>query len=89
MLSHVLDHYIFSSRRYTKKTKNIVFGVLAFIIVFNFWWFKGVAFGIHGPIGDHKFLQWRKVCDPYLISSWNTFFFLTLLLEIFLVMEYI
>ena len=62
MLSHVLDHFIFSSRRYTKKTKNIVFGVLAFIVVLNFWWFKGVVFGIPGPIGEHKGLQWRKVC---------------------------
>ena len=63
MLSHVLDHFIFSSRRYTKKTKNIVFGVLVFIVVFNFWWFKGLVFGIQGPIGDYKGLQWRKVCD--------------------------
>ena len=79
MLAHVLDHFIFSSRRYTKKTKNIVFGVLAFIVVLNFWWFKGVAFGIHGPIGEHKGLQWRKVCD--LISSWNSSFFFFLLLN--------
>ncbi|KAF8805160.1 hypothetical protein BYT27DRAFT_7192821, partial [Phlegmacium glaucopus] len=32
MLSHVLDHFIFSSKQYTKKTKNIVFSVLASII---------------------------------------------------------
>ena len=67
MLSHVLDHFIFSSRRYTKKTKNIVFGVLVFIVVFNFWWFKGLAFGVQGPIGDYKGLQWRNVCDFFFI----------------------
>ena len=75
MLSHVLDHFIFSSRRYTKKTKNIVFAVLASIIVLNFWWFKGLVFGILGPIGDYKGLQWRKVCDFFIISSWNLIFF--------------
>ncbi|KAF8804399.1 hypothetical protein BYT27DRAFT_7194377 [Phlegmacium glaucopus] len=61
MLSHVLDHFIFSSKRYTKKTMNIVFGVLAFIIVFTFWRFKGVVFGITGPIAEYKGLQWRKL----------------------------
>ncbi|KAF8800036.1 dolichyl-phosphate-mannose-protein mannosyltransferase [Phlegmacium glaucopus] len=65
MLSHVLDHFIFSSKRYTKKTKNIVFGVLASIVVFTFWWFKGVVFGITGPIAEHKGLQWR--------TSWNIY----------------
>ncbi|KAF8800041.1 hypothetical protein BYT27DRAFT_7263183 [Phlegmacium glaucopus] len=60
MLSHVLDHFIFSSKRYTKKTTNIVFGVLACIIIFTFWWFKGVVFGITGPIAEHKGLRWRK-----------------------------
>ena len=81
MLSHVLDHFIFSSRRYTKKTKNIVFAVLASIIVLNFWWFKGLVFGILGPIGDYKGLQWRKVCDFFFISSWNLIFFLTIALS--------
>ena len=85
MLSHVLDHFIFSSRRYTKKTKNIVFGVLASIIVLTFWWFKGAAFGISGPIAAHKGLQWRKVCDIC------RFFFLFLLKTSWfsLVLEYI
>jgi dolichyl-phosphate-mannose--protein O-mannosyl transferase len=69
MLSHVLDHFIFSSKRYTKKTKNVIFGVVGFIIVFNFWWFKGVVFGIPGPIGEHKGLQWRKVCNSVFLNS--------------------
>ncbi|KAF8147568.1 dolichyl-phosphate-mannose-protein mannosyltransferase [Crassisporium funariophilum] len=63
MFSHVLDHFIFSSRRFTTKTKGIVFGVLSTILIVTFWWFKGVAFGISGPISEHKGLQWRKVRD--------------------------
>ena len=61
MLAHLLDHFIFSSRRFSHKTKAISFGVCAFIIVGTFWWFKGVAFGIDGPINEHKGLGWRKV----------------------------
>ncbi|TFK36464.1 glycosyltransferase family 39 protein [Crucibulum laeve] len=65
MLAHVLDHFIFSSRRFTQQTKAIIFGVLAFTIIGSFWWFKGVAFGIDGPINEHKGLKWRK--------SWNIY----------------
>jgi dolichyl-phosphate-mannose-protein mannosyltransferase len=61
MLAHMLDTFIFSSKRYTTKTKAIVFGVLSFMLLFSFWWFKAVAFGIEGPVGEHKGLQWRKV----------------------------
>ena len=61
MLSHVLDHFIFSSRRLTFKMKAIVFGGITVVLLFTFWWFKGVAFGIDGPINDHPGLQWRKV----------------------------
>jgi dolichyl-phosphate-mannose-protein mannosyltransferase len=69
MLSHVLDHFIFSSKRYTTKTKAIIFGVLSSILLFTFWWFKGAAFGIPGPIADHKGLLWRKVCFFLFIFS--------------------
>ncbi|KAG9226494.1 hypothetical protein CCMSSC00406_0005839 [Pleurotus cornucopiae] len=65
MLAHLLDHFIFSSRRLTQKTKWISFGVCFFLIFGCFWWFKGLAFGIDGPIGDHKGLGWRK--------SWNIY----------------
>ena len=61
MLGHLLDHFIFSSQRYTTKTKAICFGVCAFLIVGTFWWFRGMAFGIEGPISKHKGLLWRKV----------------------------
>jgi dolichyl-phosphate-mannose-protein mannosyltransferase len=60
MAAHILDHFIFSSRL-QQKTKTIIFGIVAFIIVANFWWFKGLAFGIDGPISDHWGLLWRDV----------------------------
>ncbi|RDB23014.1 Dolichyl-phosphate-mannose--protein mannosyltransferase 2 [Hypsizygus marmoreus] len=65
MLAHLLDHFIFSSRRFTDKTKSIVFGVCALSIIGTFWWFKGLAFGIEGPINEHWGLRWRK--------SWNIY----------------
>lgn len=65
MLAHLLDHFVFSSRRFTAQTKWIVFGVCAGSIVGTFWWFKGMAFGIEGPINEHWGLLWRK--------SWNIY----------------
>ncbi|KAF9053374.1 dolichyl-phosphate-mannose-protein mannosyltransferase [Panaeolus papilionaceus] len=65
MLAHVFDHFIFSSKRYTQKTKSIAFGVIAGVITFTFWWFKGVAFGIDGPVNDHWGLEWRKTWNIY------------------------
>ncbi|KAF9448288.1 glycosyltransferase family 39 protein [Macrolepiota fuliginosa MF-IS2] len=61
MLAHVLDHFVFSARRLSDRTKAITFGVIAFVIVANFWWFRGVAFGIDGPINQHRGLKWREV----------------------------
>ena len=61
MLAHLLDHFVFSARRLSDRTKRIVFGTCVFIIVACFWWFKGVAFGIDGPINDHWGLKWRSV----------------------------
>ena len=46
MLAHVLDHFIFSSKLLTTKVKNIFFGVFAFLLLFSFWWFKGVLMGV-------------------------------------------
>ncbi|KAF9045749.1 glycosyltransferase family 39 protein [Hymenopellis radicata] len=65
MFGHLLDHFIFSSKRLTNQKKAIAFGVISSIIFLTFWWFRGVAFGINGPITDHKGLQWRK--------SWNIY----------------
>jgi len=61
MLAHVLDHFVFSARYLSQRTKAITFGTIAFIIVGTFWWFRGVAFGIDGPVNKHWGLQWREV----------------------------
>ncbi|EPS95451.1 hypothetical protein FOMPIDRAFT_71065 [Fomitopsis schrenkii] len=63
--AHVLDHFVFTSRRLSEKTKWIIFSTVAFLIFATFWWFKGVAFGIDGPIGEHWGLKWR--------STWNLY----------------
>lgn len=61
MFAHVVDHFFFSNRRLSENAKWAVFGGLAFAIVANFWWFRGLAFGIDGPIKEHTGLLWRKV----------------------------
>jgi hypothetical protein len=61
MGAHMLDHFVFTARRLSERTKSIVFGVVVFAIVANFWWFRGVAWGINGPINDHWGVGWRKV----------------------------
>ncbi|KAH8106915.1 glycosyltransferase family 39 protein [Cristinia sonorae] len=65
MFAHLTDHFIFSSRRLSERTKWIVFSVVVIILVGTFWWFKGVAFGITGPINEHWGLKWR--------STWNIY----------------
>lgn len=73
MAAHMLDHFVFTSRRLTERTKWIVFGVTTFAVVGVFWWFKGAAFGIDGPINNHWGLKWRSVClvnpHPILLSD--------------------
>ena len=61
MFADVLDHCIFLVQ-WKDHMKHVAFGVVALLVVTNFWWFKGVAWGIEGPINDHWGLQWRKVC---------------------------
>ncbi|OBZ65723.1 Dolichyl-phosphate-mannose--protein mannosyltransferase 2 [Grifola frondosa] len=65
MAAHLIDHFIFTSRRLSERAKWIGFGVCAFAIIGTFWWFKGVAFGIDGPINLHWGLKWR--------STWNIY----------------
>jgi len=69
MFAHVLDHFVFSTRGISERTKVIVFGYVSFGIVASFWWFKGVAFGIQGPVIEHWGLQWRKVCFLFFLPS--------------------
>ncbi|KIJ44250.1 glycosyltransferase family 39 protein [Sphaerobolus stellatus SS14] len=65
MAGHMTDQFFFRSRRLQDRGKNITFGIFAFAIIATFWWFKGVAFGIEGPVADHWGLRWRK--------SWNIY----------------
>lgn len=48
MVGVMLDHYIFKSRRFTPKTKWIVFGSVVFAVVGTFWLFRACAWGIEG-----------------------------------------
>jgi len=65
MAAHIIDHFVFSSRRVEESHKWMVFGICVFLIVGVFWWFRGVAWGIDGPIKDYHGLGWRK--------SWNIY----------------
>ncbi|KAI0080531.1 glycosyltransferase family 39 protein [Panus rudis PR-1116 ss-1] len=65
MLAHLIDHFVFSSKRLSEKTKWIVFGVVAFSIVACFWWFRCLSFGMDGPIKNHWGLKWRKTWNIY------------------------
>ncbi|KAJ7036855.1 glycosyltransferase family 39 protein [Mycena alexandri] len=65
MFGHMLDHFIFASRRVGFTAKGVAFGICASAVIGTFWWFKGVAFGIDGPILEHKGLLWRKTWNIY------------------------
>lgn len=69
MFAHVLDHFVFTSRRLSERTKWIAFGVVTFAVVANFWWFRAMAFGIDGPINDYWGVGWRKVRAPRRVDS--------------------
>ena len=61
MAGHLLDHFVFRPKRVSERTKNIVFAVVGVAIVANFWWFRGMAWGMDGPIRNHWGMAWRKV----------------------------
>ncbi|KAF8584112.1 glycosyltransferase family 39 protein [Ramaria rubella] len=63
MTGHLIDHFIFRSRGLKERTKHGVFAFCILVVVGTFWWFKGVAFGIEGPVAEHWGLRWRKVRD--------------------------
>lgn len=65
MTGHMVDHFVFRSRRLNESIKWAVFFAFAGTIIGVWWWFKGIAIGITGPIADHKGLLWRK--------SWNIY----------------
>ena len=68
MFAHVVDHFVFTSRKISERNKWITFGVTSFAIVANFWWFRGLAFGIDGPIKEHAGLLWRKVSFYFFLN---------------------
>lgn len=68
MFAHVVDHFVFTSRKISERNKWIAFGVTSFAIVANFWWFRGLAFGIDGPIKEHAGLLWRKVSFYFFLN---------------------
>ena len=64
MFAHVLDHCFFTAKRFSDKTKNIIFGVNVFLQLAMFYWFKELAWGIEGPIHEYKHRGWRSVSFP-------------------------
>lgn len=65
MVGHLFDHLVFKSRRFSERTKWIIFAIASGIVIGVFWWFRGVAFGIDGPIKEHWGLLWRKTWNIY------------------------
>lgn len=65
MAGQVLNTFIFGSPRWSERTKLIWFIFWTSAVFLNFWWFRDMALGIHGPINDHKGWQWRR--------SWNIY----------------
>lgn len=61
MAGNLLDHFVFKSRRFTERTKWIVFTLVAGSIVGTFWLFRACAWGIEGPASALVGRRWRKV----------------------------
>ncbi|TIB13888.1 hypothetical protein E3P92_02117 [Wallemia ichthyophaga] len=64
VLALVLDHVVFK-RNVSEGVKWFVFAVLALNTLLTFYHFRGVVFGMEGPMSRHKHLGWR--------SSWNIY----------------
>lgn len=69
MIGHMLDTFVFQSSKRSNRAKWIWFGVLAGSVFFCFMWFRGMAFGITGPIKDHRGLKWRKVSRSWKLRA--------------------
>lgn len=50
MVGFLLDHFVFKSRRWTLRTKWIVFTLVAGAVVGTFLWFRECAWGIEGAL---------------------------------------
>lgn len=60
MVGHLFNHFVFAARL-SERTKWSVFATVVSLVVGVFWWFRGIAWGIEGPVGDYWGLKWRKV----------------------------
>lgn len=65
MVGHLFDHFVFKSKRLKPTVQYAIFFLYTGAVVGTFWWFRGVSFGIEGPIKEHWGLLWRK--------SWNIY----------------
>jgi len=71
MVGHLFNHFVFAAR-ISERTKWAVFAGAVSIIVGVFWWFRGIAFGITGPMGDAWGLGWRQVCFCFTLAEMGT-----------------
>ena len=65
----LLDHFIFKSRRWTQRTKTIMFALVSGSIVGTWWFFRATAWGIEGPASDMKWRKWRPVSTLRHVST--------------------
>ncbi len=84
MIGHLIDHFVFTARRLNENVKTGVFIACYVVVVGVWWWFRGIAFGMEGPIADHTGLGWRTVrnystlqlgsnADVLIFQSWNIY----------------
>jgi len=69
MMGHMLDTFVFQRSSRSNRARWIWFGLCAGSVFLCFMWFRGVAFGITGPIKDHRGLKWRKVSIGYWLGT--------------------
>ncbi|KAL7419324.1 Dolichyl-phosphate-mannose--protein mannosyltransferase 2 [Cryptotrichosporon argae] len=65
LAGHVLDLYAFNNSRLSPRARDVAFALAAAVVVANFWWFKDLALGIHGPVDKIRGWGWRR--------SWNIY----------------
>lgn len=61
MSGFCLDHFVFTSRRFSHRAKTVVFCLVAGSVCFAGFWLRACAWGIDGPIDKYKWRVFRKV----------------------------
>lgn len=61
MAGFCLDHFVFTARRFSSRTKAIVFAVVAGLLVGTGFWMRACAWGIEGDIANYKHRLFRRV----------------------------